>query len=165
MVRARDSAETGVHIRRNSHHTAHADVLRQQTVELIGQLLAVNGLRSIPVGGHHARMYARVGTARAHHLHILAQECGERALQLGLYRITVGLHLPPMIACAVVAEKNKITLHNCARKGTTFMANTPPEHGIIFFFLTTSRTTHGNKTKFSRKFQNNVVRYFRNSRH
>ena len=87
----------------HSFYLLHGNVLRQQLVQLIGQLLPVDVAAGVEVSHHHRGMHAGISAAGPRQLHVGTQDERQGALQLALHRDAVWLHLPAMKARAVVA--------------------------------------------------------------
>ena len=117
VVRASRRRETCMQLRTDLFHLLHRDVVRQQAVQLIGQLSPVDTLLRletrfrIEVGHHHPGVYPRIRSAGTRHAHSLPQQRRQRLLKPCLHRVAVGLYLPPVIPCPVVTESDKIPLH------------------------------------------------------
>lgn len=108
-VHAAGGGEAGMQVVGHEADAADGNILRQQLVELIAELLAVNGAVNVEVGHHHAGMNAGISTPCACHGNVTTEQQRQRSLQLLLHRVAVGLNLPAVIACTIVAESNKIS--------------------------------------------------------
>lgn len=109
-ILALDGIETGMRVVGNGRHCRHGYVVRQDEIEFVYQLGAVgHGLRAIEMGHIIRGVDPRVGTPRAHRLHLLAQQGGQRLFQCVLHRGRRGLALPSAVCRAVVTEFYKVT--------------------------------------------------------
>ena len=108
-VHTTGSRETCMKVVCHTFHLRHRNVARQQLVQLIGQLRAVNLCREIEMSHHHAGMYASIRPPCSCHNYFLTEQKGKSPLQLCLHGVPVGLYLPPMIAAPIVTECNKIS--------------------------------------------------------
>ena len=102
-ILALDGIETGMRVVGDGRHCRHGYVVRQDEIEFVYQLGAVgHGLRAIEMGHIIRGVDPRVGTPRAHRLHLLAQQRGESLFQSSLHRGRRGLALPSAVCRAVV---------------------------------------------------------------
>ena len=102
MVRTTLCREASVHVAIHGLYAVDGDVVGQHAVHAISQLVCVDTVLAIKVGHHPAGMNASVGPAGTRHSRLRTQQRGQDALQLGLYRVAVGLYLPAMIVGSVV---------------------------------------------------------------
>lgn len=118
MVRARGGRETGMEIAAHLLHLLNGDIVWQQLVQFIGQLLAVDILRSfefairrqIEMRHHHPGMHPSIRPASPSHSDLLPEQCRESTLQAFLYGLAIRLDLPAVIARTIIAECDEIAL-------------------------------------------------------
>ncbi len=103
-----------MHIVADGFYLADANVLRQQAIQLMGQIVNTHGkLPDIEVSSHLTGMHTCISTTSTHHIDLLAQQQRQTALQLLLHRDAIGLNLPAVIARSVVTEPDKISHSGC----------------------------------------------------
>ena len=87
----------------HSFHPLNADVARQQLVQFIGKLLAVDFRIRVEMGHHHPCMHTGIGAPGTRGVYLCTQQQRQAPVQFALHRNAVGLHLPAMKSCPVVA--------------------------------------------------------------
>ena len=87
---------------------AYGYVVRQKPVQLVYKITAVYLGVEIEMCHHLPSVHACVGTPGPHYGYGLAQEYRQSLFHFGLHRIAVGLHLPAMIAAAVITQCDEI---------------------------------------------------------
>lgn len=102
MIGAAGGREACVQIVGNVPHTLHGDVARQQAIQFIHKLRAVNGSVGIEMCHHHGGMYARICAAGTRYGRVPAQQRAQGFLQGFLHGRGTGLHLPSVVSRAVV---------------------------------------------------------------
>ena len=88
----------------NSHCCSYGNVCRQQTIELILQLVRYHFDECIEVNGHLSGMNPGIGAAGPRDSYRLLEQCFKRFFHCLLHTQGIRLPLPAVIACAIEAK-------------------------------------------------------------
>ena len=109
MVRAQRCREAGMHPVFHLLSLLNGNILWKKFVQLISQLLCIKLALIVEMSHHHASMHTCIRPAGSCHTDLLPKQKREATLQFCLHRDAVGLYLPAMIACAIVAQGDEIS--------------------------------------------------------
>ena len=113
VVGATGGREAGVHVFVHRFDAMNGNIRGKQLVQLVTELVGVEGSGMVEMRHHAGGVYACVRTSRAHHLHGPTQQDGQRLLQCLLHTGAVGLYLPAVVGRAVKRQVDEIPHVRC----------------------------------------------------